>query len=105
VAGQLAQPAAGADFAIGRADLGDSGLGNKNAVGFSTVVSLGANTAVDLAQTLDFLATDPATQSIVIYMEGITNARRFLSALRGAANTKPVVVLKAGNARPHRRPP
>ena len=69
---------------------------NKNAVGFSTVVSLGPNTVVDLAQTLDFLATDPATQSIVIYMEGITHARRFLSALRAAANTKPVVVLKAG---------
>ena len=69
---------------------------SKNAVGFSTVVSLGPNTAVDLAQTLDFLATDPATQSIVIYMEGITNARRFISALRAAANTKPVVILKAG---------
>jgi len=69
---------------------------SKNLVGFSTVVSLGPNTAVDLAQTLDFLATDPATQSIVIYMEGITNARRFISALRAAANTKPVVVLKAG---------
>jgi acetyltransferase len=69
---------------------------SKNAVGFSTVVSLGPNTAVDLAQTLDFLATDPATQSIVIYMEGITHARRFISALRAAANTKPVVVLKSG---------
>jgi acetyltransferase len=67
-----------------------------NAVGFSTVVSLGPHTAVDLAQTLDFLATDPATQSIVIYMEGITHARRFISALRAASNTKPVVVLKAG---------
>ncbi|NYH19954.1 acetyltransferase [Paraburkholderia bryophila] len=65
-------------------------------MGFSIVVSLGPNTSVDLAQTLDFLATDPATQSIVIYMEGITDARRFLSALRAAANTKPVVVLKAG---------
>lgn len=71
---------------------------DKNAVGLSAVVSLGPNTAVDLAQTLDFLATDPATHSIVICMEGLTNARRFLSALRGAANTKPVIVLKAGNA-------
>ena len=71
---------------------------SQNGVGFSTVVSLGPNTAVDLAQTLDYLATDPATQSIVIYMEGLTDARRFMSALRGAANTKPVVVLKAGNA-------
>jgi acetyltransferase len=68
----------------------------KNAVGFSAVVSLGPNTAVDIAQVLDFLASDAKTHSIVIYMEGITNARRFMSALRAAANAKPVVVLKAG---------
>ncbi len=67
-----------------------------NAVGFSTVVSLGANTAVDMAQVLDFLASDAHTHSIVVYLEGITNARRFMSALRAAANAKPVVVLKAG---------
>ena len=68
----------------------------KNAVGFSTVVSLGPNTAVDLAQVLDFLAADAHTHSIVVYMEGITQSRRFMSALRAAANSKPVVVLKAG---------
>lgn len=99
VAGQLAQ--AGSLALISQSGALTSAIldwGSKNAVGFSTVVSLGPNTAVDLAQTLDFLATDPATQSIVICMEGITNARRFLSALRGAANTKPVVILKAGNA-------
>ena len=67
-----------------------------NGVGFSTVVSLGPNTAVDLAQVLDFLANDAQTHSIVVYMEGISNARRFMSALRAAANVKPVVVLKAG---------
>ncbi|MBT9506221.1 bifunctional acetate--CoA ligase family protein/GNAT family N-acetyltransferase [Rhodoferax sp.] len=68
----------------------------KNAVGFSTVVSLGPNTAVDMAQVLDFLAADAHTHSIVVYLEGINNARRFMSALRAAANVKPVVVLKAG---------
>ena len=68
----------------------------KNDVGFSTVVSLGPNTVVDLAEVLDFLAADAHTQSIVVYMEGISNARRFTSALRAAANAKPVVVLKAG---------
>lgn len=67
-----------------------------NAVGFSSVVSLGPNTSVDIAQVLDFLANDPQTQSIVVYLEGIGNARRFVSALRSAANAKPVVVLKAG---------
>lgn len=68
----------------------------KNGVGFSAVVSLGANTAVEIAQVLDFLAEDRTTQSIVVYLEGIRNARRFMSALRAAANTKPVFVLKAG---------
>jgi acetyltransferase len=67
-----------------------------NSVGFSTVVSLGPNTAVDMAQVLDFLASDAKTHSIVVYLEGITNARRFMSALRAAANAKPVIVLKAG---------
>ena len=69
---------------------------SNNAVGFSAVVSLGPNTDVDIAQVLDFLAHDARTQSIVVYMEGISNARRFMSALRSAANAKPVVVLKAG---------
>ena len=65
-------------------------------VGFSTVVTLGAHTQVNLAATLDFLASDRHTHGIVVYMEGISNARRFTSALRAAANAKPVVVLKAG---------
>ncbi|MDR2154517.1 MAG: bifunctional acetate--CoA ligase family protein/GNAT family N-acetyltransferase [Burkholderiaceae bacterium] len=68
----------------------------QQSVGFSTVVSLGPHTAVTLADALDYLAADRHTQSIVVYMEGIGNARRFMSALRAAANSKPVVVLKAG---------
>ena len=68
----------------------------QNGVGFSSVVSLGPHTAVDIAQVLDFFASDPATHSIIVYLEGITNARRFMSALRSASHAKPVVVLKAG---------
>ncbi len=67
-----------------------------NAVGFSSVISLGAHSGVGLAEALDFLANDPRTHSIAVCMEGIQNARRFMSALRSAANAKPVVVLKAG---------
>jgi len=67
-----------------------------NGVGFSSVISLGPNTAVDLPQALDFLAHDGQTQSILVYMEGIRHARRFMSALRAAAYAKPVVVMKAG---------
>ena len=69
---------------------------SNNAVGFSSVVSLGPNTSVDIAEVLDFLANDAQTHSIVVYLEGISSARRFMSALRSAANAKPVVVLKAG---------
>jgi len=69
---------------------------SSNGVGFSSVVSLGPNTSVDIAQVLDFLANDAQTHSIIVYLEGISNARRFMSALRMAANAKPVVVLKAG---------
>jgi acetyltransferase len=67
-----------------------------NGVGFSAVVSLGPNTAVELPQVLDYLANDQGTQSILVYMEGIRSARRFMSALRAAAYAKPVVVMKAG---------
>ena len=68
----------------------------KNAVGFSAVVSFGPHSSVGMAEALDFLANDPQTQSILVYMEGIFDARRFMSALRSAANAKPVIVLKAG---------
>ena len=69
---------------------------DNNAVGFSSVISLGPNTAVDISHVLDYLASDPQTHSIVVYLEGISNARSFMSALRSAANAKPVVVLKSG---------
>jgi acetyltransferase len=68
----------------------------QNRVGFSSVISLGAHTQVGLWAVLDYLANDPHTHGVVVYMEGIANARRFTSALRGAAHAKPVVVLKAG---------
>ncbi len=67
-----------------------------NGVGFSSVVSLGPHTDFGLNEALDFLAHDSHTHSIAVYMEGIQNARGFMSALRSAAFAKPVVVLKAG---------
>lgn len=65
-------------------------------VGFSVVLTPGAQRDIDLAEVLDFLAVDPATESIVLYLEGVREPRSFLSALRAAATIKPVVVLKAG---------
>jgi len=67
-----------------------------NGVGFSCVAALGPGTGVDVAQVLDFLAHDAQTQSIIVYLEGIANARRFMSAMRSAAIAKPLVILKSG---------
>lgn len=65
-------------------------------IGFSLVVSTGSAADVDFGDALDYLALDPATRSILIYVEGIRDARRFMSGLRAAARVKPVVVIKAG---------
>ena len=65
-------------------------------VGFSSVISLGGAADVDFGEVLDFLAADAATEAILLYIEGIRDARRFLSALRATARMKPVIALKAG---------
>jgi acetyltransferase len=65
-------------------------------VGFSAVVSLGNAAEVGFGDLLDYLALDPETRSILLYVEGVNQARRFMSGLRSAARLKPVVVVKAG---------
>jgi len=65
-------------------------------IGFSSVVSLGAAADVDFGEILDFLVADPTTEAILMYIEGVHDARRFVSALRAAARAKPVVALKVG---------
>jgi len=67
-----------------------------NDVGFSSVVSLGSSTDVDFGEILDYLVSDPLTSSILMYIEGIRNARSFMSALRAAARIKPVILVKVG---------
>jgi acetyltransferase len=65
-------------------------------VGFSHLVSLGDMADVDFGDMLDYLASDPNTHSIVLYIEAITHARKFMSAARAAARIKPVIAIKAG---------
>ncbi len=67
-----------------------------NHIGFSSCISLGSASDVGFAGILDFLAADQATKSILLYMEWVTDARRFMSALRAACRVKPVIILKAG---------
>lgn len=65
-------------------------------VGFSCVISSGIAADVDFGEILDYLVFDPATLAIMLYIEGIHDSRRFMSALRAAARAKPVIVMKAG---------
>ena len=65
-------------------------------VGFSMFASVGAMVDVDFADLVDFLGEDSHTRAILIYMETIGNARRFMSAARGFARNKPIIVLKPG---------
>lgn len=65
-------------------------------IGFSAMVSVGDAADVDFGDLLSYLALDPWTRSILLYVEGIRDARSFLSGLRIAARMKPVVVVKAG---------
>jgi acetyltransferase len=67
-----------------------------NQVGFSNVVSLGLSSDLDFGEILDYMVWDFRTESILLYIEGIRDARRFLSALRAAARAKPVMILKVG---------
>ena len=65
-------------------------------IGFSAIVSLGNAADIGFGDLLDYLAQDNQTQSILLYIEGIRDARSFLSGLRVAARMKPVVLIKAG---------
>jgi acetyltransferase len=73
-------------------------------IGFSLAVSLGAEADIDMAEVLDFLASDPRTKSVVVYLEAVRDSRSFMSALRALATVKPVVVLKGNrDGAPRRR--
>lgn len=76
----------------------------ENQVGLSAVVSTGSMLDVDLGDLIDYFGMDPQTGSIVLYVESIKNARKFMSAARGFARTKPIVLVKAGRFQESRAP-
>ena len=67
-------------------------------IGFSHFVSLGEHADVDFGDMLDYLASDAQTRAILLYIESIEHARKFMSAARAAARNKPVIVIKAGRS-------
>lgn len=70
----------------------------QRAVGFSYFVSLGDSLDIDVDDLLDFLARDTKTSAILLYLEHISDARRFLSASRSASRNKPILVIKSGRS-------
>jgi acetyltransferase len=68
---------------------------NKN-IGFSNFVSVGSMIDVDFGDLIDYFGADPVTKSILIYIEGMTDAKRFMSAAKHFARMKPIIVIKAG---------
>jgi acetyltransferase len=67
-------------------------------IGFSHVLSLGDMADVDFGDTIDYLAVDPQTSAVLLYIERLTHGRKFMSAARAAARNKPVLVLRAGRS-------
>ena len=67
-------------------------------IGFSAFVSLGNGVDVDHGDIIDYLGSDARTRSILLYMEGLSDGRKFMSAARAASRNKPLVVVKSGRA-------
>jgi len=65
-------------------------------VGFSSFISVGSMLDVDFGDLIDYFGMDMHTRSIVLYVESITNARKFMSASRSFARAKPIIVIKSG---------
>ncbi|WP_048439355.1 bifunctional acetate--CoA ligase family protein/GNAT family N-acetyltransferase [Caenimonas sp. SL110] len=71
---------------------------NERGIGFSHFISLGDSSDVDFGDVLDYLASDPNTRAILLYVESVKAARKFMSAARAASRNKPVIVVKAGRS-------
>ncbi len=65
-------------------------------IGFSMFASLGSTLDIDCGDMIDYLGEDPNTKSIIIYMEDVHNAKKFMGAARGFAKSKPIIVIKGG---------
>lgn len=65
-------------------------------IGFSAFISVGSMLDVDFGDLIEYLGKDPETKSILLYIEGISDAKRFMSAARHFSRTKPIIVVKAG---------
>ncbi len=110
----LLSPAVGINASFSHADIGAGSLAfvsqsgalvaamldwaRGRGIGFSRMLSLGEHADVDFGDMLDWLASDPQTRAVLLYVESISDARKFMSAARACARNKPVLVVKAGRS-------
>ncbi len=73
-------------------------LSEREGIGFRHFVSIGSMLDVDFGDLINYLGTDPHVSSIVLYIESLTEIRKFMSAARAVSRVKPIVVLKAGRS-------
>jgi acetyltransferase len=73
-------------------------LALKERIGFSHFVSIGSMLDVDFGDMIDYLGNDPSAKSILLYIESLTNFRKFMSAARSVSRIKPIIVLKSGRS-------
>ncbi len=76
------------------------GWARARGLGFSHAVALGGEADVDAGDVLDYLASDPGTRAILLELDSVRAARKFMSAARAAARNKPVLALRSGRADP-----
>ena len=74
-------------------------LSMKEGIGFSHFVSIGSMLDVDFGDLINYLGDDPGVKSIVLYIESLTNVRKFMSAARAVSRVKPIVILKSGRSK------
>jgi acetyltransferase len=73
-------------------------LALKERIGFSHFVSIGSMLDVDFGDMIDYLGNDSSAKSILLYIENLTNFRKFMSAARSVSRIKPIIVLKSGRS-------
>ncbi|MCB2149625.1 MAG: bifunctional acetate--CoA ligase family protein/GNAT family N-acetyltransferase [Deltaproteobacteria bacterium] len=73
-------------------------LALKERIGFSHFVSIGSMLDVDFGDMIDYLGNDSSAKSILLYIESLTNFRKFMSAARSVSRIKPIIVLKSGRS-------
>ena len=74
-------------------------LSSKEGIGFSYFVSIGSMLDVDFGDLINYMGNETSVRSIVLYIENLTNIRKFMSAARAVSRVKPIVVLKAGKSK------